>query len=67
MQVGNLVKYKKLEYGHHIGHKYGMIGVITGVYPYNQTKMYAVHWLNPPINLDTTAIYTPCRLEVLCK
>ena len=35
MQIGTLVQYKNLSTpslpcGHHIGHKYGMLGIVTG-------------------------------------
>jgi hypothetical protein len=67
MQVGSLVKYKKLQFGgHHIGHKYGMIGVVTDFKVTGSKTYYTVGWINPPNGLEQ-AQYISIRLEVLCK
>lgn len=70
MRVGSLVKYRKLEFGHHRGHKYGMIGVITSEFSYpnwdRTDTFYSVEWINPPPSLVKVK-YMAQRLEVLCE
>ncbi len=72
MKVGTLVKYKNLSTpslpcGHHIGHKYGMIGVVTGEDLSSRGEtFYRVHWIDHPPHLEQIT-YLKVRLEVLCK
>ena len=73
MRIGTLVQYKNLSTpvcpcGHHIGHKYGMIGIVTGQTLSGTTGeiFYHVKWADPPPNLEQTS-YTRVRLGVLCK
>ena len=73
MKTGTLVKYKDLSTprmpcGHHIGHKYGMLGVVTGEYHLSKTGevFYYVEWIDPPNGMEK-AVYTKVRLEVLSE
>ena len=72
MRIGTLVKYKDLSTplvpcGHHRGHKYGMVGIVTGQYRSRSGEIfYSVEWANPSPNLEQTH-YTKVRLEVVCE
>ena len=72
MKIGTLVKYKNLSTpslpcGHHIGHKYGMIGIVTG-YVTNDSgeTFYYVRWANHPPHLEPDR-YSEVRLEVISE
>ena len=72
MKTGSLVKYKNLSTprmpcGHHIGHKYGMLGVVTGKFASKTGEVfYHVEWIDPPPDMEK-ATYTKVRLEVLSE
>ena len=72
MRIGTLVKYKNLSTptcpcGHHIGHKYGMLGVVTGKFASKTGEVfYHVEWIDPPNGVEKAA-YTKVRLEVLSE
>ena len=71
MKIGTLVKYKNLSTpslpsGHHIGHKYGMIGIVTGQALSNGMRFYFVQWVDNPPNMEQSA-YSEVRLEVISE
>lgn len=72
MKIGSLVKYKNLSTprmpcGHHIGHKYGMLGVVTGeTLSKTGEVFYCVEWIDPPNGMEK-ATYTKVRLEELSE